>query len=243
LSQAAFFEPVLLSHSKTKKTNIMARLFKSCASVFVLGVSVYFLFNSCAEQPLTSNPVPASTKNEITGITGESTNVPIFSSDVGAPIDRETAVRWMRNFAISNKNATHDYVIPVDLLKSILSSTSCVGVVLYYAVDDSKELHIIPIGVNSAGKVIAWKSITLGTVTIDWQTAWHWINSHDGAVRSHFFGSKILVSTYLENKNMRISRALNDAGLPQLLLSNGDVITPQGYGDESGPCPPFCPNY
>jgi len=218
----------------------MARLFKSCASVFVLGMSTYFLFNSCTEQQLTSNPVPEGDKTGIDGITTESTTVPIFSSDVGAPIDQAKAVRWIRNFAISNRSATPHYFIPADLLKSILSNSSCAGVVLYYAVDDSKEMHIIPIGVTTNGKVIPWKSITLGNETIRWQTALRWIKNHNGAVRSHFFGSEILVSTYCKNKSMRISRALNDAGVPQLVLSNGDVTTLQDSGDVSRPCPPSC---
>src|ERR1044071_865967 len=145
----------------------MARLFKSCASVFVLGVSAYLLFNSCAEQQLTSNSSPTIEKNETNGITTESVTVPIFSSDVGAPIDQTKAVRWMRNFAISNKDAARDYVIPVELLKSILSSASIVGIVFYYAVDDSKELRILPVAVDQTGKVIAWKNIVLDNETID----------------------------------------------------------------------------
>lgn len=219
----------------------MARLFKSCASVFALGVSVYILFNSCAEQKLTSDPVPANDKNEINEVASESVAVPIFSSDVGAPIDQAKAFRWMRNFTNSNKNAVRDYVIPSDLLKSILGSPSCVGVALCYAIDDSKVLHIIPIGVNRAGKMIAWKSIMLGNEIIDWKTALQWISNYNGSLRSHFFGSDILFSTYCKNKSMRISRALNDAGVPQLLLSNGDVSPLKDVADASGSCPPFCP--
>jgi len=133
-----------------------------------------------------------------------------------------------------------EYVVPVSILKSILGSTSCVGVVFYYAIDDLKELHIIPIGVDRAGKVIAWKSLTFGNTNINWQTAWQWINNYSGSPRSHFFGSQILIATYLQVKNVRMSLALNDAGTAQLLLSDADTATPLKYGDESGSCPPFC---
>lgn len=219
----------------------MARLYKSFASFSILGISLYFIFNSCIEQQVTSKSAPANQKNGVDVVTGKSTTVASdFSSDVGAPIDRATAVRWMNNFTNSNKSATSEFVVPVSLLKSILAGTSCVGVVLYYAADPTGELHIIPIGVDGTGKVIAWKSITLGNAIISWQTAWQWINNYSGTLRSHFFGSQIITSTYFKSKNMRMTRAINDTGDPQLLLSDADVITPQSWGDESRPCPPYC---
>ncbi|HTH56494.1 MAG TPA: hypothetical protein VL728_10660, partial [Cyclobacteriaceae bacterium] len=197
----------------------MARLLKSFTSVSMLGVSLYFILNSCMDQKLSSNPAPTSPKNEVSGARNEPGAVPIFSSEIGAPIDQEKAIRWMRNFAISNKSAVREHVIPVAVLKSMLGNPSCVGVVFYYAVDDSTQTHIIPIGVDRAGNVIKWRNITLGLLTIDWQTAWRWINNYEGSLRSHFFGSQILFSHYLKGNTLRISRALNDADVPQLLLS------------------------
>lgn len=217
----------------------MARLFKSFTSVFVLGVFLYFIVNSCTDQNLISTSAKPE-KKLTTAATSELLAVATFSSAIGAPIDGATGVRWMKNFISSNKGSVSDYIIPMSILRSILGSASCVGVILYYAVDDSKVLHIIPIGVDGAGKVIGWKSITLGNTIIDWQTAWQWINNYSGTLRSHFFGSKILVSTYLPIKNLRISRAINDAGVPQLLLSDADSSTVLTYGDDSGSCPPFC---
>jgi hypothetical protein len=219
----------------------MPKLFKSFSSISALGVLLYFIFNSCTEQNLSSTSTVTNEKNTIQSTTNQSVNISGFSSSVGAPIDSEKATRWMNNFKNSNKVEAGEYIIPVSILKSILNNTACVGVIFYYAVDDSKGTHIIPIGVDGTGKVISWNSIALENKIIDWQTARNWIDNYSGSMRAHFFGSQIIASTYFETKNMRISRAINDSGVPQLLLSNGDVATPQSYSDESGGCPPFCP--
>jgi hypothetical protein len=169
--------------------------------------------------------------------------VGVFNETVGKPIDRSTALRWIGNFTNANPKAARAYVIDASAIKEIMANAACTGISLHYATDAQGSLHILPIGVDRNGKMLPTQTIPTQNGRIDWLTSQKWINNYTGYIRSHFFGTmtftRLLVSQ--QASQIRISFATNDAGTPQLLLSDVGDLTPDGYEDASQPCPPYCP--
>ena len=83
-----------------------------------------FGFNSCSNQKMTHQPEityespPSSLANS--PIRSRS----IFTKTVGASIDRTTALLWMNNFALKNKENFIEYFISAETLKTILTDSS-----------------------------------------------------------------------------------------------------------------------
>jgi hypothetical protein len=149
----------------------------------------------------------------------------------------------MDNFTKDNPKGVKEYLISVEAIEQILSNTSCAGISLHYATDPNGALHILPIGVDSNGKMMITQNIATPSGVVEWQTAQQWINNYTGYIRSHFFGT-LTFSRLLAQQptQLRATLALNDVGAPQLLLTNASAITPAGYEDASQPCPPYCPS-
>lgn len=199
---------------------------------------------SCGEQKLTSGPETSATDRSSPAVESTATVQATFNVSVGSPIDQQTGLRWIGTFMKANPNALDNYYVQASTLKGIMANTACVGISLYYSVDASGNLHIIPIGVDVNGKVIAMQTTTVDNIALSWQTLWQWINNYTGTVRSHFFGTQTFTQLLVDQKSkaVLISRALDDSGNPQLLLSNAADSNPTSYSDESRPCPPYCPS-
>lgn len=197
-----------------------------------------YILAACADPRLESKSDAVVAKTNVDATTNETASPTFFSSTVGAPIDRLTAVTWMDNFASKNPGAIAEYFISTTALKKMINDKSCVGVSLCYAIDDQGKLQIFPVGVDVLGRRMT-ANFTNAT-SISWSTASQWISNYNGTVRSHFFGSKI-VNSLLTGPMVRVSRAIDDSGSSQLLLSNASDPVPADYDDRSQPCPPGCP--
>ncbi|HTH56937.1 MAG TPA: hypothetical protein VL728_12895 [Cyclobacteriaceae bacterium] len=201
------------------------------------------LVNSCTEQKITSKPkgsAPTWSTHEAGQLSTTSSG---FNKWIGSPIDRATAVRWMGNFVKANPRASvTEYFISSAVFKQILSNATCVGVSLHYSLDSSGQLHIIPVGIGSNGKMMANTSVTIDGKMMDWSTQQAWINNYTGKVRSHFFGALTFERLLVEQRAqaVRINLALDDSGAPQMLLSDNSVVNPDAIEDVSSPCPPVC---
>jgi hypothetical protein len=220
---------------------IPSNSFFRSAIAFILLLIVY----SCTEQKLAA-PSPTGQPLETnTGTTAAQAITPsLFNRHVGAPINKQQGLLWKRNFTIAKPgSAATDYVLRASTLKEILSVSTCVGISLFYAVDVSGRLMIVPVGINANGNAIAAQSISLEPV-IDWQTAWKYINNYTGEIKAHFFGAETFNRLLVAQSSpaVRVSLALNNSGTPQLLLSNASVADPAVYEDQSIVCPPVCPS-
>lgn len=224
-------------YSITMKSNF--RLAPSFLFIFLSNtIILYGLLVACSDPRLASKSDTGLAKNNADAIADGTPLSTVFSSKVGAPIDRPTAVRWMTNFTSRNASATAEFFISTNALKNIISDKSCVGISLWYAVDDRGNLQIFPVGVDAFGKTMTTNFIN--ATSVSWQTASQWIANYNGAVRSHFFGS-LIINSLLTGPMVRVSRAIDDSGSPQLLLSNASDPVPADYDDRSQPCPPGCP--
>src|SRR5258708_24639925 len=189
--------------------NFSKHFYRASFAVLVLTV----IFNSCTDQRLTTQPAPgASPKVDVTTKGSiSSTAQTSFNKSVGAPIDSQTGLRWIKNFA-STKSSFIDaeYFVQGSTLQKIVANNNCVGISLYYAIDGSGKLHIIPVGIDGNGKIIVSQTASAENIGISWQTVWQWINSYSGNVRSHFFGSQTFTRLLIDQKvqTLRMSLAL-----------------------------------
>jgi len=208
------------------------------------GIS-FFFFYACSDQKLTPSQeaTPAGPTTTSSGNNSNTSVASIFNKTVGAPIDGKVGRNWINNFSKANGNVAESYVIQSTVFNEIMTNTTCVGICLYYAKDSNNRLHILPLGIDANGKAIPAKSVAIQNGTIDWATALQWIDNYTGTVSAHFFGTNMFLSlTSAQNCTaLRTTRALDNKGNPQLLLSNASDLTPATYADDSFPCPPICP--
>ena len=228
----------------------MKKTFLKTAHVFSAAAILFFISYSCSKQKLTSVDEP-QTQESISPATKTDAVTPRevnpFKRTVGAPIDGKTGRQWIKNFnrASLNLGIRHSglsYVIQAEGLQAILKNSSCVGICLYYALDDSKQVHILPIGVNESGRLMKSEKINTQKGPIDWDTAQKWIANDPGAIDARFFGRNTF-DRLLSDRSCRAIRATfaTDAKRqPQLLLSNAAVVRVDRYEDASAICPPVC---
>jgi len=200
------------------------------------------LFSSCADNTTTLNDQHLRTGMAQPNSNSESLQ-PVFNKNVGGPLDAETATRWKANFHTAYPEKEQTYKIPAEVIKTILGNTTCVGISLCYAVDESGNQHLLPVGVEEfTGTFIVPQEILVEGNAIPWKTACEWINRNTSEVKSFFFGSNMyeeLLSSGTEA--IIISYAVKDDNTPALIL-NGDGISPNDVGMDFGKmCPPGCP--
>lgn len=217
--------------------------------VLLLSMAVFLTTFSCSKQQIdtTKSIIPSSTN-----ITPPSVNE-LFNARVGAPISLATGKQWIENFNLSNRNVGKDYIIPSHDLKTILTNTSCVGICLYYAIDENNNAHILPIGIDNNGRIIKTANINTQNGTINWETAKKWIANDLGEIDARFFGRNTFNRLFKDQKctNIRAISALNEENKPQLLLIDAAINykilsglnTLLKFEDRSNPCPPYCGIY
>lgn len=71
---------------------------------------------------------------------------------IGDPIDLATAQHWAANYRESNPDETLGHYFGFEIIQQILSQTDCVGIRIYYAIDDAGEKKLILVGVDSSGE-------------------------------------------------------------------------------------------
>ena len=191
----------------------------------------------------TFSSIKGSTTSATTTLSTDGVEVqPFFHKGVGRAIGKDTAKRWINNF-IQKNGTKKDYTITSTSLQQILSQPNCIGLCLYYGVDDAGKVHILPIGINEAQSVIKMNTVPTESGSINWETAMLWRARYIGTVKAHFFGANTF--DRLINKQgspaIRTTLATNDTNAPQLLLSNSTEGDPRDYEDESAACPTACP--
>lgn len=76
-----------------------------------------------------------------------------ISPDTGEPISGETAQRWIDNY--KNAHPEPDTKIAcfygINRINEILAQPDCIGIRIYYAIDDNGAQQFVLVGVNSAG--------------------------------------------------------------------------------------------
>ncbi len=165
-----------------------------------------------------------------------------FHKAVGATINGDLGRKWILNYKKSTTGRT-DYFLSMNNLKTILADSNCVGICMYYAINEQNEQLILPVGINEDGVAMIPVSLETEDGTINWKTTKQWMANYKGPIKARFFGSNTF-SRLMEDPTCQVlkaSYAINNEGAPQLLLANAAVSDPAIFEDASRPCPPYCP--
>jgi hypothetical protein len=74
-----------------------------------------------------------------------------FNGTEGKPIDLQTARQWAANYRAQNPGQTTAHFFGRDILNKILSEPDCLGIRLYYAIDDATGKQLIAVGAVANG--------------------------------------------------------------------------------------------
>src|SRR5258706_16421560 len=207
-------------------------------------IGLLWLTMSCGENSSVVQPVSTSTNGQKNGARIFNYT---FNGTEGDPISLDTSKNWVNNYVASNPLGIKAYFFGNAVLKSILAQSGCMGVRIYYAIDDSVNQQLLLIGADGngndllptlgiSGKVSA---VTLnggqdsfnGTEgsSISAEIAKSWIanygNNNPLRIQGHFFGFEIINQILAESGciGIRIYYALNALGIQQLLLVGADA--------------------
>ncbi len=232
---------------KTKTFLLQGRPF---IIIGILSLSVY----ACTKTEELSDTHSGNPGKEMMAstLTATKANNP-FKITVGAPIEVATGNQWIENFKKVNGGLGKEYTMAGKDLQAILSDRACVGICLYFAIDENQTAHLLPIGINANGMMMKSKQINTSMEPISWETAQKWIANDLGVIDARFFG-RYTFDRLFNTPNcltIRAISALDDQKKPQLLLANAalDYSTANKqnasgwlkYEDASAVCPPICP--
>ena len=74
-----------------------------------------------------------------------------FTGTEGESIDHKLAGEWTRNYRKANPGEIQGHFFGHTILESILTQKGCVGIRMYYALDDNQERHLVLVGVDTDG--------------------------------------------------------------------------------------------
>jgi hypothetical protein len=135
---------------------------KLASTMILVGVAMLL---SCEQGMNLEIPVDSTTAGNI-ALTNSQTNQTLitnytFSGAEGDPIPFETAKTWISNYQSGNPIGTKAHFFGFEILKQILAEPTCVGIRMYYALDDKGQRQIILVGVNADGENLLPQSQSL----------------------------------------------------------------------------------
>jgi hypothetical protein len=77
---------------------------------------------------------------------------PKFDGTEGDPIDLAVAKRWTANYRAVNSTGVQAHYFGNEIINQLLQRPGCVGIRMYYAINDEGERKLLLIGVDSKGE-------------------------------------------------------------------------------------------
>lgn len=74
-----------------------------------------------------------------------------ITGNEGGPIDRAQAKRWTANYRASGRGKTNSHLFGAETVRKLLEQEGCVGMRIYYALDDNGEQQLLLIATDSEG--------------------------------------------------------------------------------------------
>ena len=93
-----------------------------------------------------------------------------FTGNENHDIPLETASEWTKNYRSANPSGvTIAHFFGKDAIEAILAQSTCVGIRIYYALDENGAKQLIIVGANASGNdlyegLLAERSITCPTM-------------------------------------------------------------------------------
>ena len=77
-----------------------------------------------------------------------------YTSAVGDPIDLATAKKWTSNYrnGLENPEDRLAHYFGFEIIQQILNQEGCIGIRIYYGIDDQGNKQLMLVGVDSAGE-------------------------------------------------------------------------------------------
>lgn len=72
-----------------------------------------------------------------------------FDGTEGDQIELETAAAWTKNYRGAHPEETKGHFFGKDILNDILNQTGCMGIRMYYAIDDDGNKQMVLAGANT----------------------------------------------------------------------------------------------
>ena len=126
------------------------------ATTFII---LFSLTLSCNEQEVTVNPGDSFSSQPISdGHSKRSGNArsgdQLFDGSEGDPIDLKTATRWAANYkaTLANPEEIRAHFFGTEIIQQLLNESGCVGIRIYYALDDNGVKKLLLVGVDAAGE-------------------------------------------------------------------------------------------
>ncbi|HEY3429237.1 MAG TPA: hypothetical protein VGK39_01090 [Cyclobacteriaceae bacterium] len=124
----------------------------------IVCASILALVGSCEEHDEKmevkyefNSSVPSGDPNSAPGgPMGEAT----YDTKVGDPIDLATARKWAANYRskLTKTDERQAHYFGSDILQQILGQSDCIGIRIYYGIDDAGNKQLMLIGVDSNGE-------------------------------------------------------------------------------------------
>lgn len=216
----------------------------------VIFSSMVMTISSCDPTVELSKPVDPSQLDP--GIISNYT----FTGAEGDPITLQVALSWYANYINKNDLTFKAHFFGASVLKQILTTSTVMGIRIYYSIDDDGNKQLLLIGADGNGNDMVPKSGAKGINSLldlsggsvadslkgtegTWmpeEVSKRWIanyaTQYPQGLIAHFFGYQIINQILNETDciGIRMYYALNDAGVQQILLvgvnSKGQNILP-----------------
>jgi hypothetical protein len=126
---------------------------KTSSKLLQILMFMLVLFVSCEEQMSDEQPVQLSQQRKSPANERLITDYR-FTGQEGDAIDYAVARKWVNNYQEKNSTGNKAHFFGHEIIKEILSLEGCVGIRMYYALDDSGDRQIILVGVDEKGNNI-----------------------------------------------------------------------------------------
>lgn len=124
------------------KTN--KALWITCALIFAIAVS-------CADGPKAKTSGKTSAAHTRVSYTGVAVTGYSFDGSEGDPISLADAKQWAANYREKNPGSTEAHFFGAAIIKQILAERGCVGIRMYYTIDNHGQKQIVLVGTDANG--------------------------------------------------------------------------------------------
>ena len=114
---------------------------------------VFACVMSCDEQDVKLDVNNSLVENDIVKPADGRMGTIELNGSEGDPIELETALRWTQNYRAGLKTAEEHraHFFGYQIIEEILKQESCVGIRIYYSLDDEGKRQLVIVGVNAQG--------------------------------------------------------------------------------------------
>ncbi len=104
-----------------------------------------------AETPVKTNGAPGTLSYSSTSSGATATTDYRFDGSEGDPISLGNAKQWAANYRDKNPGSIEAHFFGSAIIKQILAESGCVGIRMYYTIDNNGQKQIVLVGATSNG--------------------------------------------------------------------------------------------